>query len=45
MFDMLVPGTLISVLWVVLMTLLMLTIGPMIGFRYGSIPFSYFRLL
>jgi sodium-dependent dicarboxylate transporter 2/3/5 len=33
MFDMLVPGTLISVLWVILMTLLMLTIGPMIGFR------------
>jgi len=33
MFDMLIPGTLISVLWVILMTLLMLTIGPMIGFR------------
>jgi sodium-dependent dicarboxylate transporter 2/3/5 len=32
MFDMLIPGTLISVLWVILTTALMLTIGPMIGF-------------
>jgi sodium-dependent dicarboxylate transporter 2/3/5 len=32
MFDMLIPGILISVLWVILMTALMLTIGPMIGF-------------
>jgi sodium-dependent dicarboxylate transporter 2/3/5 len=33
MFDMMVPGILISVLWVILITLLMLTIGPIIGFR------------
>ena len=33
MFDMLVPGTIISIFWVVIMTVLMLTIGPMIGFK------------
>jgi sodium-dependent dicarboxylate transporter 2/3/5 len=33
MFDMLIPGTLISILWVILMTTLMLTIGPIIGFK------------
>ena len=33
MFDMLVPGTIISVVWVVIMTTFMLTIGPIIGFR------------
>jgi sodium-dependent dicarboxylate transporter 2/3/5 len=33
MFDMLIPGILISALWVIIMTALMLTIGPIIGFR------------
>jgi len=33
MFDMLIPGTLISVIWVIIMTALMLTIGPIVGFR------------
>lgn len=33
MFDMLVPGIIISVAWVILMTVFMLTIGPIIGFR------------
>jgi sodium-dependent dicarboxylate transporter 2/3/5 len=32
MFDMLIPGTLISILWVILTTALILTIGPIIGF-------------
>ena len=33
MFDMLIPGTVISIVWVAIMTALMLTIGPVIGFR------------
>ncbi len=33
MFDMLIPGMLISVFWVIIMTTLMLTIGPVVGFR------------
>ena len=33
MFDMLIPGTIISIGWVILMTALMLIIGPIIGFR------------
>ena len=33
MFDMLIPGAIISVFWIIIMTALMLTIGPMIGFR------------
>jgi sodium-dependent dicarboxylate transporter 2/3/5 len=33
MFDMLIPGTIISIAWVILMTALMLTIGPIVGFR------------
>ena len=33
MFDMLIPGSIISLVWVILMTALMLTIGPIIGFR------------
>jgi sodium-dependent dicarboxylate transporter 2/3/5 len=33
MFDMLIPGILISIVWVIIMTALMLTIGPIIGFR------------
>jgi sodium-dependent dicarboxylate transporter 2/3/5 len=33
MFDMLIPGISISALWVIIMTALMLTIGPIIGFR------------
>lgn len=33
MFDMLIPGILISAVWVILMTTLMLTIGPIVGFR------------
>jgi sodium-dependent dicarboxylate transporter 2/3/5 len=33
MFDMLIPGILISIGWVILMTALMLTIGPIIGFK------------
>ncbi|MBN1832315.1 MAG: DASS family sodium-coupled anion symporter [Deltaproteobacteria bacterium] len=33
MFDMLIPGILISAVWVIIMTALMLTIGPIIGFR------------
>jgi sodium-dependent dicarboxylate transporter 2/3/5 len=31
MFDMFLPGLVISVIWVILMTALMMTIGPMIG--------------
>jgi solute carrier family 13 (sodium-dependent dicarboxylate transporter), member 2/3/5 len=31
MFDMLLPGTIISVVWVIVMTALMLTVGPIIG--------------
>jgi sodium-dependent dicarboxylate transporter 2/3/5 len=31
MFDMLLPGTIISVVWVIVMTALMLTVGPLIG--------------
>jgi solute carrier family 13 (sodium-dependent dicarboxylate transporter), member 2/3/5 len=31
MFDMLLPGTIISIAWVILMTVLMLIVGPMIG--------------
>ena len=33
MFDMLIPGILISVVWVIMITALMLTIGPIIGFK------------
>lgn len=33
MFDMLIPGILISAVWVIIMTALMLTIGPIVGFR------------
>ena len=33
MFDMLIPGILISAVWVIIMTALMFTIGPIIGFR------------
>lgn len=33
MFDMLIPGVIISIVWVILITALMLTIGPIIGFR------------
>ena len=33
MFDMLIPGILISAVWVIIMTTLMLTIGPIVGFR------------
>jgi len=33
MFDMLIPGLLISAVWVIIMTTLMLTIGPVVGFR------------
>ena len=31
MFDMLLPGTIISVVWVIVMTALMLVVGPLIG--------------
>ncbi|MEE2638075.1 MAG: DASS family sodium-coupled anion symporter [Acidobacteriota bacterium] len=31
MFDMLVPGTIISVAWVAVMTVLLVTIGPLVG--------------
>ena len=31
MFEMFLPGTLISVLWVILMTAMILLIGPVIG--------------
>jgi sodium-dependent dicarboxylate transporter 2/3/5 len=31
MFDMLLPGAIISVVWVILMTVLMLIVGPLIG--------------
>jgi sodium-dependent dicarboxylate transporter 2/3/5 len=33
MFDMLIPGILISAVWVIIMTALMLTVGPIVGFR------------
>lgn len=33
MFDMLLPGTVISIVWVILMTALMLTMGPIVGFK------------
>ncbi len=33
MFDMFIPGAIISVLWVIIMTALMLILGPIIGFR------------
>jgi sodium-dependent dicarboxylate transporter 2/3/5 len=32
MFDMLPPGSVLSVLWVILMTLLLIAIGPMLGY-------------
>lgn len=32
MFDMLIPGSIISIVWVIIMTILMLTIGPIVGF-------------
>jgi sodium-dependent dicarboxylate transporter 2/3/5 len=31
MFDMLIPGTIISIFWVILMTLLMVVLAPMLG--------------
>ena len=31
MFDMFVPGAIISVFWVILMTGLLMVIGPMVG--------------
>jgi solute carrier family 13 (sodium-dependent dicarboxylate transporter), member 2/3/5 len=31
MFDMLLPGTIISIVWVILMTVLMVAVGPLIG--------------
>lgn len=33
MFDMMIPGMIISAVWVVVITILMVTIGPMVGFR------------
>ena len=33
MFDMLVPGAIISMAWVVVMTALLLLIGPWLGLR------------
>jgi len=32
MFDMLPPGSVLSVLWVIFMTLLLIAIGPMLGY-------------
>jgi hypothetical protein len=31
MFDMFLPGLIISIIWVILMTVLMLSVGPWIG--------------
>jgi sodium-dependent dicarboxylate transporter 2/3/5 len=33
MFDMLLPGTIISIFWIILMTLLMTLMSPVLGFR------------
>ena len=33
MFDMLLPGAIISVVWIVLMTALLVVVGPLIGIQ------------